>query len=229
MADTDGGAKMRVAILPAAGKGGRMGGGVPKQLLPLASGQRVIDYALSAAVLADCWPHIIVPRGDEEIARYVKRGSFSYAVGDGDKPLADIAALRPVYEGAEILYVMPDTVFNPMGGAELLELLDRCDVALACFNTDELHRFGMCEVNHWGICNIVDKPNYSFTGLAWGMIAWKRHYFWDSIEAVIDSQTMSDALNQRLRTHAPIRWIGLNSYTDIGTPEDYERALEEGW
>lgn len=221
---------MKVAILPAAGKGQRMGGTLPKQLLQLSSGQRVIDYALSAAALAGCWPHVIVPRGDEEIARYVKRGSFSYAVDDGNRPLADIAALRPVYEGAEILYVMPDTLFKPLDiGARLYETLERCDVALACFNTDERHRFGMCEVNHWGVCNIADKPSYSFTDLAWGMIGWKRHYFWDSIEAVIDSQTMSDALNQRLRTYAPIRWIHLDSYTDIGTPEDYERALEEGW
>ena len=226
---------MRVAILPAAGKAERMGGTLPKQLLQLSSGQRVIDYALSAAALADCWLHIIVPSGDEEIARYVKRGSFSYAVDDGNKPLADIAALRSVYEGAEILYVMPDTLFRPLDiGVKLLErLTPQTDVTLACFETDTPERFGMCGVWDGRICEIRDKPKQwdgeYFGNLAWGLVAWEGPAFWGAIEYAVESRTLSEALRFYLPQVSTITHYKLGHYQDIGTPEDYERALEEGW
>lgn len=227
---------MRVAILPAAGKGERMGGTLPKQLLQLSSGQRVIDYALSAAALADCWSHVIVPRGDEEIARYVKRGSFSYAVDDGNRPLADIAALRPVYEGAEILYVMPDTLFRPLDiGRTLFQMLESGEpTALACFYADQPHRFGMCYERAGVIYRVEDKPKdwqRSLGMRAWGIIAWQGPVMWDGLNANLNSNTLSDALTHHLFSHwrYGFPYEDLKRYIDIGTPEDYERALEEGW
>lgn len=226
---------MRVAILPAGGQGIRMRDyPTPKQLLSLNKGL-VIDYALEASKRCDAWPHVIVPVGDERIARYVhsKAGfaSFSYAESN---LLASVYALRRIYGDTQVFYVMPDTVFRPIGvGETMLAKLD-FPLIVGIFKTSTPQKLGMCTLsgrNGFGeecIVAVEDKPiSWNEPPFAWGLLAWRGH-FWDCL-AQVKADNMTEVLAKAIEMFGPLPIAWLNDYVDIGTPEDYERALSEGW
>ena len=228
---------MRIAILPAGGEGNRMAAyrPMPKQLLPL-NGGWVIDYALEAARHCGAWPHIIVPSDNQKIARYVegKMGfcSFSYATSN---LLASIYQLRPIFSKAQILYIMPDTVFEPLGAAgEMLAKLD-FPVVVGIFRTVTPQKLGMCVLSArdtYGeryIVAVEDKPIHWLNEepFAWGLLAW-REPFWDCL-AQVRADNMTAVLAKAIETFGPLPTVWLNQYIDIGDPEDYERALSGGW
>jgi dTDP-glucose pyrophosphorylase len=228
---------VRIAILPAGGQGNRMARHrpTPKQLLALNNGL-VIDYALEAARQCGAQPHVIVPSGDERVARYVhsKAGfaSFSYAEHN---LLASVYALRPIYGDAQVFYVMPDTVFSPLGiGENMLAKLD-FPLIVGIFETSTPQKLGMCVLsgrNGFGeecIVAVEDKPVSWFNEppFAWGLLAWRKP-FWDCL-AQVRADNMTEVLARAIEVFGPLPIVWLNKYIDIGTPEDYERALAEGW
>lgn len=233
---------MRVAILPAAGISLRMATheGVPKQLLPLNDGL-VIDYALDAAKACGAWPHITMPYNDERIARYVatrtKNCSFSYGSPD---LLKTIASLRSVYGTAQILYIMTDTIFKPIDiGNSMLLKLD-FPVVVGVFRTMTPHKLGMCRLDRpssgplWVdnkdnyVVAVEDKPSsWQEPPIAWGLIAW-RNGFWDCLLRA-EAKHMTAVLAKAIESFGPLPAVWLDDYIDIGTPDDYARARDEGW
>lgn len=228
---------MRVAILPAGGRGTRMKdySPTPKQLLSLKDGL-VIDYALGAARYCGAWPHIIVPPGNERVSRYVesKLGfcSFSYAAPN---LLASVYALKPVYREAQIIYMMPDTIFEPLSAVNTMLMRLDFPVVVGVAPTSTPSKLGMCvlssEPDDFGTARIVaveDKPtNWNRVPAAWGLLAW-RTPFWECL-AQTKADNMTEVVARAIEMFGPLPTVWLNRYIDIGTPGDYERALAEGW
>lgn len=233
---------MRVAILPAGGTGLRMSNyrSTPKQLLRLNEGL-VIDCALKAADLCRAWPHVIISPTDERVAWYAAgkagMGSFSYAQS---KLLASIYALKDVYREAQILYVMPDTVFFPLEACEEAMMKLDFPVVVGVFRTKTPHKLGMCRLGkavlpsgtfpktQFALIEVEDKPiKWDDDPIAWGFIAW-REPFWECLVQAKEDH-MTAALDAAIQRFSPLPTVWLEDYIDIGTREDYERALREGW
>lgn len=223
---------MRVAMLQAGGKAKRMkslGGGLyPKHLLPTNNGV-VIDYALRACRWATCLPHIVVPRGDTRVMRHVQDtpALFSYSQGN---QVADTSIYGDIYRDCVMGYVMPDTMFAPLGILnELMQMVValKMPVAVALFRTSAFRKGGMCNIDRGLVTEIEDQPE-TWAGdlVSWGAIAWTER-FWDAIDAGGDH--FSDVLNTALEMFGPIPYLMLDRYVDIATAEDYQRALSEGW
>lgn len=58
-----------IAIILAGGMGSRMGGGIPKQLLPLADGQTILEHSVAAFEQAECIDEIGIVMHPDYIAR----------------------------------------------------------------------------------------------------------------------------------------------------------------
>ena len=58
-----------IAIILAGGTGSRMGGGMPKQLLPLADGQTILEHSVAAFEQAECIDEIGIVMHPDYIAR----------------------------------------------------------------------------------------------------------------------------------------------------------------
>lgn len=58
-----------IAIILAGGMGSRMGGGMPKQLLPLADGQTILEHSVAAFEQAECIDEIGIVMHPDYIAR----------------------------------------------------------------------------------------------------------------------------------------------------------------
>jgi len=233
---------MRVAILPAGGPAIRMANyyPVPKQLLPLNHGV-VIDYALEVTRYCGAWPHLIVPTGDERIARYVDsknpHTSFSYSLsGPVAGLLADIYSLREVFGDAQTLYVMTDMVIDPLNIGEAMLMKLDFPLVVGVYITSTPQKLGMCVLGDRKeseplprIIRVEDKPTeWDLLPAAWGLLAW-RDEFWDCLAQEVEADNMTEVIARAIELFGPLPIAWLNECIDIGSPEDYERARREGW
>jgi len=222
----------RIAIIPASGKGERISSIYPqvKQLLRLNNGL-VIDYALRTAKACGAWPHVTIPFDEERVARYVSTmpgpSSFSYYPPG---LLRTVHSLYHLFRGKKILYIMSDIAFFPQSiGKSLFDILsDSNGLVCALFHTTEPHKFGMCEVHSQHVIGVQDKPrHWQYGDAAWGLLAWDDR-FWHCLGGTKEDN-MTEAISAFIEKNGPIKYVWLDSYKDIGTEEDYETALEEGW
>lgn len=140
---------------------------------------------------------------------------------------------------ATVVMGMPDTIVSPSNCIkQLLELhlKDKADLSLGLFPTDKPYKFGMIKTD--ADANIIyheDKPvNTSATNM-WGITAWE-----PSFTAVLHEQTQKATTSEKEMTlgdvfDAMMRQkkickaypIAEGKYYDIGTYDDYKRAMLE--
>ena len=176
---------------------------------------------------------MIVPTSDERIARYVhsKCGitRFSYALPN---LLASVYSLKPFYEEAQVFYVMPDTIFKPLdAGVQMLMKLE-VPLVVGLVETSTPQKLGMFILSGpWSapgsrIIAVRDKPtSWNRAPLAWALLAW-RTPFWAVLERV-KAEHMTAVIEEAIGQFGPLPFTILDDYIDIGTDEDYERALRE--
>jgi len=189
-----------VGLLPAAGRGSRLGP-IPcsKEIMPLGF-QRgreaalpvwepvtAIEGHLRVLQLAGAQRcAIVINEGKADIVRYLGNGDrYNLSIAYLHQPhprgmpyALDLAA--PWIGGATTLFSMPDTLIMPTNTMARLLAHHRAhgsDLTLGLFPTSTPHKFGMVERDAAGkIINFVDKPAYSQLDLMWGLAVWSPRF-----------------------------------------------------
>lgn len=184
-----------IGILPAAGRGSRLGA-IPcsKEIMPLGFQSptskegdwypvTAVEKHLSAFAQAQVQRvGIIIGNTKWDIVRYL---------GNGDRFQLPIAyfyqekldgmpfALDLTYswiQDANILFAMPDTLITPNDSMARLVKYHQsrnADITLGLFQTNAPEKFGMVELNSdKEIIGFIDKPNQSDLKLMWGCAVW---------------------------------------------------------
>ena len=98
-----------IAIILAGGMGSRMGGGMPKQLLPLANGQTILEHSVAAFEQAECIDEIGIVMHPDYIARaeemLLRNGwqKVAFIIGGGkERRESSMRAIEQVYANVEL-------------------------------------------------------------------------------------------------------------------------------
>lgn len=237
-----------IGLIPAAGKGLRLGLPYPKELYPVIRENRykpVAQFVVDNLVAAGL-KHIafVINEGKHQLIGYFGNGKrygcdFSYVVqeainGDDKSPSPGLAhALDSAYhltKGKTVFFGMADTIMQPkdvfLRAYQAADLDD--DVILALFATDQPQKFGMVRADKQGIVQeVVDKPAKTDLQEMWGCIIWRRR-FTELLHECVTRQRIGDfarILNLAIRSGFRVRAVSMvgGNYIDLGT---YDEILE---
>ncbi len=246
-----------IGLIPAAGKGLRLGLPYPKELYPVIRENRykpvaqfVVDNLITAGLT-----HIVfvINETKHQLVGYFGNGqrfgcNFSYVVqepgvGEDKAPSPGLAhALDSAYhltQGKTVFFGMADTIMQPVDVFTYAfhATNTRDDIILALFPTDQPYKFGMVRLTEQGIVQeIVDKPRQTDLKQMWGCIIWKPS-FTEFLHDCVVVQQMGDfakILNAAISEGFVARGIEIpyGTYIDLGTYEEImemDRRFRNGW
>jgi glucose-1-phosphate thymidylyltransferase len=236
-----------VGLIPAAGKGLRLGLPYPKELYPIIRKDRykpvcqfVVENLTDSGI-----EHVVFVINDtkHQLIGYFGNGhrfncNISYvvqepkeAVNASSSPgLAD--ALNSAYhmiQGKTVCFGMADTIMTPKDVFRIaLEQSDPSDdVVLGLFTTTRPEKFGMV---HLGLENRViridDKPKDTNLKYMWGFIVW-RQAFTEHLNTCVTAEAATDfaqIMNSAIQKGQQFRGVILEngSYSDLGTYDEIQ-------
>lgn len=237
-----------IGLIPAAGKGVRLGLPYPKELYPVIQNNRykpisqfVLDNLSDAGLR-----HIIfvVNETKHQLIGYFGNGqrfgcNISYVVQEqadqnGISTSPGLAhALDSAYHltaGKTVFFGMADTIMRPedVFGTAYQKATSNDDVILVLFPTERPEKFGMVRTDQDDrVLQIVDKPNQTDLTEMWGCIIW-RPRFTEYLHDCVQGQNISDfALIMNSAIQAGFHFRGVHIldgvYIDLGT---YEEIME---
>ena len=237
-----------IGLIPAAGKGVRLGLPYPKELYPIIRdnhykpiSQFVVQNLVEATV-----KHIVfvVNESKHQLMGYFGNGhrfdcNFSYAVqetrsGDAESTSPGLAhALDSAYhliQGKTVFFGMADTIMQPVDvfARAFAVAAPDDDVILALWPTSRPHKFGMVDYDGTGrVAAIVDKPSETDLTEMWGAIIW-RSRFTEHLHDCVHKKGISDfalimnsAIEMGMKFRASVMPDG--TYIDLGT---YDEIME---
>lgn len=237
-----------VGLIPAAGKGVRLGLPYPKELYPVIRENRykpisqfVLDNLTNAGI-----QHIIfvINETKHQLVGYFGDGhrfgsSISYVVQEPSNGLEASTspglahALDSAYhltKGKTVFFGMADTIMQPED--VFLRAFNKAasddDVILALFPTDHPEKFGMVRLDQQNrVIEIVDKPAETDLKLMWGCIIWRAR-FTEYLHTALHVQRIPDfakIMNNAIQDGMKFRGVELldSVYIDLGT---YEEIME---
>lgn len=237
-----------IGLIPAAGKGIRLGLPYPKELYPVIQNNHykpISQYVLDNLTAAGL-KHLVfvVNETKHQLIGYFGNGhrfgcDISYVVqeqnnheGKSTSPgLAD--ALDSAYHltaGKTVFFGMADTIMRPndVFAYAHSQAAPEDDVILVLFNTDRPEKFGMVRMAEDGrVTEIVDKPQKTDLDKMWGCIIW-RPRFTDYLHEYVTQKHVSDfaqIMNDAIRDGFHFRGVHIASgvYIDLGT---YDEIME---
>jgi len=236
-----------VGLIPAAGKGVRLGLPYPKELYPIIRGNRYkpVSQFVLENLTASGVEHVVfvINESKHQLIGYFGDGhrfgcQISYVVqeqreNESQSSSPGLAhALDAAYHlvrGKTVLFGMADTIITPTPVYRLI--LDRStkedDVVLGLFRTDRPWKGGMVEHRADGrVITIVDKPQESDLECTWGCIVW-RPRFTEHLHTCLRDQGMVDfclVMNAAIEAGMSFRAVRTGgTYADLGT---YEEIME---
>ena len=235
-----------IGLIPAAGKGLRLGLPYPKELYPIIHNNRykpVSQFVLENLTTAGIDNIVfVINETKHQLIGYFGNGQrfgchISYVVQESNEyknassspGLAD--ALNSAYHlirGKTVCFGMADTIMTPKDvfchvqkQSDMTE-----DVMLGLFPTCHPEKFGMVELSDKrNVVQIVDKPRHTDLVYMWGFIIW-RSKFTEHLNASI-AQGISDfarILNIGIQQGLNCRGIVIDggSYLDLGTYDEIQ-------
>lgn len=237
-----------IGLIPAAGKGVRLGLPYPKELYPIIRDNHykpIAQYVLDNLTAAGL-NHVVfvINETKHQLLGFFGNGhrfgcQISYVVQEqnsarGESTSPGLAhALDSAYhltQGKTVFFGMADTIMQPQDvfarawAAASME----DDVVLVLFTTERPEKFGMVRMDHDGrVLEIVDKPRETDLTEMWGCILW-RPRFTEHLHDCVAQQGISDfALIMNSAIAAGYRFRGVHildgTYIDLGT---YEEIME---
>lgn len=246
-----------VGLVPAAGKGLRLGLPYPKELYPIIRDNRykpVAQHVLENLVASGV-RHVVVVVNEtkHQLVGYFGSGrrfgcaiSYVYQEGaEGDEaPSAGaghgsgglahaLDAGWHLTRGRTVAFGMADTIMQPVDVFRALLASEHGDaqVVLGLFRVAEPAKFGMVALAPDGaVLRIDDKPARTDLELAWGCIVW-RPRFTELLHARV-SEGQGDfaaILNEAVASGLGVRGVEVSggSYADFGTYEEIRRLERE--
>jgi dTDP-glucose pyrophosphorylase len=237
-----------IGLIPAAGKGVRLGLPYPKELYPIIRdnhykpiAQYVLDN-LTAAGLS----HVVfvINETKHQLLGFFGNGhrfgcQISYVVQEqnsarGESTSPGLAhALDSAYhltQGKVVFFGMADTIMQPRDvfARAWAATAPDDDVVLVLFLTERPEKFGMVRLDHDDrVLEIVDKPRKTDLTEMWGCILW-RPRFTEHLRDCVAQQGISDfaqIMNSAIAAGYRFRGVHIfdGTYIDLGT---YEEIME---
>jgi glucose-1-phosphate thymidylyltransferase len=237
----------RIGLVPAAGKGLRLGLPYPKELYPIIRNnhykpvaQFVLDNLTTAGIR-----HVVfvINETKHQLVGYFGSGRrfgchISYVVQEAidgqDKSTSPglAHALDSAFHltrGKTVYFGMADTIMQPRDAfayaSDKIQSSD--DVVLIMFPTDHPEKFGMVRLDGDRVVQIVDKPKQTELTEMWGCIIWRPRFTEYLHECVAEkgisdfARIMNDAITAGMRVRG-VRVVN-GTYIDLGT---YEEIME---
>jgi glucose-1-phosphate thymidylyltransferase len=237
-----------IGLIPAAGKGVRLGLPYPKELYPVIRdnhykpiSQFVVNNLTTAGL-----EHIVfvINETKHQLIGYFGDGhrfgcNISYVVQEPNTNLSQSTspglahALDSAYHlvrGKTVCFGMADTIMQPTDlfakGLEGAKPED--DVVLILFTTDRPEKFGMVQVeDDQRVGKIVDKPEETKLTEMWGCIIWRpkfTEYLHDCVrkEGISDFALIMNSAIEKGFNFRAVHMVG-GVYIDLGT---YEEIME---
>lgn len=237
-----------IGLIPAAGKGERLGLPYPKELYPIIRdnhfkpiAQYVLDN-LSAAGLN----HVVfvINETKHQLIGFFGNGhrfgcQISYVVQEQNADRAESTspglahALDSAYhltQGKVVFFGMADTIMQPRDvfARAWAAATPQDDVVLVLFPTERPEKFGMVRLDRDDrVLEIVDKPRQTDLTEMWGCILW-RPRFTEHLHDCVRRQGISDfaqIMNSAIAAGYRFRGVHIldGTYIDLGT---YEEIME---
>lgn len=234
-----------IGLIPAAGKGVRLGLPYPKELYPIIRNNRykpVAQFVLDNLTIAGV-QHVVfvINETKHQLVSYFGDGHrfgchTSYVVqeqmddrGKSTSPgLAHaLDAAHHLTRGKTVFFGMADTIMQPRDvlARTYNEASSEDDVILALFATARPDKFGMVcmdQVNR--VVEIVDKPRQTDLREMWGCIIW-RPKFTEFLHGCVNQEQMTDfaeIMNQAISAGFRFRGVHISggTYIDLGNYEE---------
>ncbi|HRW03692.1 MAG TPA: sugar phosphate nucleotidyltransferase [Caldilineaceae bacterium] len=241
-----------IGLIPAAGKGTRLGLPYPKELYPVVRNcryQPIAQYSVDNLVQAGVG-HVVFVINDSkhQLLSYFGNGQrfgchLSYVVQEkrerqpaepsGESTSPGLAhALDAAYHlcrNKTVFFGMADTIVRPRNVFQQLyaSAARSDDVLLALFTTKRPEKFGMVSYDHGGqVRTIIDKPQETNLTEMWGCMIW-RPSFTEHLHCAIQQQIYDFAkiLNSAIREGLHFHGVHFadGHFQDLGT---YDEIME---
>ncbi len=236
-----------IGVIPAAGKGVRLGLPYPKELYPIIRENRykpVSQFAVDGLVAAGVRDIVfVINESKHQLLGYFGDGHrfgchISYVVQETratDAPSTSPGlahALDSAYQlvrDKTVFFGMPDTIMEPRNVfARAWASADASDdVVLVLFSTRRPEKFGMvCMDAAHRVVEVVDKPRQTTLTDMWGCIIW-RPRFTEYLHQSVRREGASDfarVLNGAIASGLRVRGVPVadGSYADLGTYEEIQ-------
>lgn len=230
-----------IGLIPAAGKGLRLGLPYPKELYPIILNNKykpVAEFVFDSMKAANIKNIVfVINESKHQLIGYFGNGvrtgtNISYVVQEIYKKQEGVAstglcdAIDSAYhltKGKTVCFGMPDTIIKP-GDIFKILLRENNDVTLALFKTTTPQRFGMVETDKTGrVLKIVDKPKRTSLKYMWGCIVWSPKFTKYLHKKVFSGVSdFAKILNDSISDGMVLGTIKITNgtYIDIGTPEN---------
>jgi glucose-1-phosphate thymidylyltransferase len=237
-----------IGLIPAAGKGVRLGLPYPKELYPVIRDNHykpIAQFVLNNLTIAGV-EHIVfvVNETKHQLIGYFGDGhrfgcNISYVVQEVDNGLEKSTspglahALDSAYHlthGKTVLFGMADTIMQPndVFSTGIHQASPDDDVILVCFSTKRPEKFGMVRMDQNNrVVEIVDKPQQTDLTAMWGCIIW-RPKFTEYLHDCVNNAGITDfadIMNKSISAGLHFRGVHISDgvYIDLGT---YEEIME---
>lgn len=236
-----------IGLIPAAGKGVRLGLPYPKELYPVIRDNHykpIAQFVLTNLTLAGL-RHVVfvINETKHQLVGYFGNGqrfgcNISYVVQEAANNLDKSTspglahALDSAYHltrGKTVFFGMADTIMQPQQVFQHAyeTAAPEDDAILAMFTTERPEKFGMVRANRDGrVLEIVDKPQKTDLTEMWGCIIWRprfTEYLHEAVQRGVSdfAKIMNSAIAEGLRFRG-VHLVG-GTYIDLGT---YDEIME---
>jgi dTDP-glucose pyrophosphorylase len=245
-----------IGLVPAAGKGVRLGLPYPKELYPVIRGNHykpIAQYVLTNLTAAGL-QHVVfvINETKHQLIGFFGDGhrfgcNISYVVQEQSNPRGESTspglahALDSAYHltrGKTVCFGMADTIMQPVDvfkqGLNMATRAD--DVVLVLFTTEHPEKFGMVRMDPARrVSEILDKPRQTDLALMWGCIIWHPP-FTEYLHTCVRQAGISDfaqIMNNAIADGLSFRGVRIDEgvYIDLGTYEEImelDRRYREG-
>jgi glucose-1-phosphate thymidylyltransferase len=237
-----------IGLIPAAGKGVRLGLPYPKELYPVIQNNHykpIAQFVLENMTTAGL-KHVVfvINETKHQLIGYFGNGqrfssNISYLVQeqvdqDGKSTSPGLAhALDSAYHltnGKTVFFGMADTIMRPNNVFQYAysQMKPEDDVVLVLFDTDRPEKFGMVRTAENGrVIEINDKPKKTDLTQMWGCIIW-RPKFGEHLHECVQVKKISDfalIMNSAIQQGFVFRGVHIvdGVYIDLGT---YDEIME---
>jgi glucose-1-phosphate thymidylyltransferase len=241
-----------IGLIPAAGKGERLGFPFPKELYPVIEDNQYkpVSYFILNNMILACAQHIAIVINDtkHQIIKYFGNGSrfgcnISYVVQEKQDNVTGItktpglaAAMDTPYHLTKdkiVFFGMADTIIKPTDffKTSFDELSEDIDVILCMFHTNRPEKAGMvCLQDNNIVERIDDKPKSTTLEWMWGAMIWKP-IFTDFFHECIHEKQITDyahIFNQAIINGIRFKGVSFDNgkYLDMGTYNDVLRLRQ---
>jgi glucose-1-phosphate thymidylyltransferase len=235
----------KIGLIPAAGKGSRLGLPFSKELYPVPYRNEyfpiILNNILSLKKIGVLEIVIIINPKKNDILNFLGNGSrwdvkIDYVIQEDAVSLPNaLSQAWNLIEGKIVYFLMADTIIEPDDFLSRFEIqLDESyEISLGCFITDNPEKFATLSMEN-GIVNFIEEKNkYSTNNIMWGFWRWKPDFTPNLFNAVKNynnfdrEQTLSEIITDQVET-GKVQGILLNQYKywDFGTHDEIIKFLK---